>query len=213
MDLQLLLAAASFAFITSATPGPNNLMLTASGVTFGFRKSLPHILGISIGVGSLVLVTAAGLGSLFSQSPALQQGLKIVGSIYLLWLAWQLLSFQLDTNTTIDGDQNNSQNHSQSIKKAKPFRLWQALLFQYVNPKAWLMAISAVGSFTLSGDDYWTSAWWLTGVFFVVNLPSVSLWAGFGTLIGQWISEPRQQKLFGMLMAGLTALTVLLIWQ
>ena len=199
MTLLNLFALISFAFVTSVTPGPNNLMLLASGANFGFRRTLPHMFGISAGMALLLACVLGGLGELFVRFPQLQLLLRIAGVGYLLWLSWKILrtpprSMQTDNDS------------------ARPFTWWQAVLFQFVNPKAWIMAITAVSSFTLAGQDYWTSVV-LVMVFAVVNLPSVSVWAGFGTLMQQLLSTAARQIYFNRVMAVLTALTIVLIVQ
>lgn len=200
MNLLNLLAMASFAFVTSVTPGPNNLMLLASGANFGFRRSLPHIFGISLGMALLLTCVLGGLGELFSRFPLLQVLLRSAGVAYLLWLSWKILR---TPPRAVQGDKDNG----------RPFAWWQAVLFQFVNPKAWIMAITAVSSFTLAGEAYWTSGMLLVLVFIVVNLPAVSVWAGFGTLLQQWLSTATRQIRFNQSMAVLTALTVAMILQ
>lgn len=200
MTMLSLLAIVSFAFVTSVTPGPNNLMLLASGANFGFRRTLPHMLGISIGMALLLTSVLAGLGELFSRFPVLQMLLRIAGVGYLLWLSWKIL--QTPPRALQEGNDD-----------ARPFSFWQAVLFQFVNPKAWIMSITAVSSFTLAGEDYWTSGMLLVLVFAVVNLPSVSVWAGFGSMMQQLLSTAARQVHFNRGMAALTAMTIVLIVQ
>lgn len=200
MSLLSLIAMASFAFVTSVTPGPNNLMLLASGANFGFRRTLPHIVGISLGMALLLTCVLGGLGELFSRYPLLQLLLRIAGAGYLLWLSWKILR---TPPRSLQPENTNG----------RPFAWWQAVLFQFVNPKAWIMAITAVSSFTLSGEAYWLSGLALVLVFSVVNLPSVTVWAGFGTLLQQFLSSAARQIWFNRIMATLTALTVLMLVQ
>jgi threonine/homoserine/homoserine lactone efflux protein len=200
MTLLNLLAMASFAFVTSVTPGPNNLMLLASGANFGFRRTLPHMLGISLGMALLLTCVLGGLGELFSRFPLLQLLLRIAGIGYLLWLSWKIL-------------QTPPRNLQQDTDDARPFAWWQAVLFQFVNPKAWIMAITAVSSFTLAGEAYWASGMLLVLVFVTINLPAISVWAGFGTLMQQFLSTAARQIHFNRVMAVLTALTIVLIVQ
>lgn len=197
ISLELILAVALFAFVTSVTPGPNNIMLTASGANFGFKRTLPHIAGIITGMGLLNISVGLGLGALFTQFPVLQQVLRIVGSAYLLWLAYKLLSFSAisDKNT-----------------EAKPFSLVQAAAFQYINPKAWIMVISANASFSLMGDGYWWSVLMITTIYAVVGTPSIMVWAGFGQYMRQFLGQQNVLRLFNITMAVLTALCVCFIW-
>lgn len=197
MDTQLLLATFSFALVTSITPGPNNLMLLASGANFGFKRTIPHMLGIALGMIALLLCILAGLGTLFMQFPVAQTVLKILGAAYLLWLAWKIAFAPV-------GELRGNET-------AQPMKWWQALLFQFVNPKAWMMAMGAVSSFTVAGEQYWLSGLVLIVVFAVVNLPSVSVWAGFGVGIQHWLSSAKRQRYFNGIMGLLTALTVLMM--
>jgi threonine/homoserine/homoserine lactone efflux protein len=198
LPIELLLTIASFAFVTSATPGPNNIMLTASGANFGFVKTLPHIAGIVAGVALLNLCIGLGLGALFQQFPIIQQVLKVAGSAYLLWLAFKLLGFSYISD---EGDKN-----------AKPLNFFQALSFQYINPKAWVMVISANASFSLSGEQYWISVWFIVLVFALIGPPSIMIWAAFGQIIRRYLGNPAFLKVFNVTMAALTAACILFIW-
>jgi threonine/homoserine/homoserine lactone efflux protein len=188
-----------FAFSMSATPGPNNMMLTASGALYGFRRTLPHMLGISIGVMLLMTAVAMGMSAVFQQWPALQQGLKLVGSLYLLWLAWKIASAPPPDRVGANAD------------GARPLTFWQAAAFQFANPKAWVMAISGIASFTLGGDAFAASVVVVIAVMGLVNLPSIALWAGFGVALGRRLKTPLHWRLFNLLMGGLTAGCVSLI--
>lgn len=198
LPFELLLAIASFAFVTSATPGPNNIMLTASGANFGFVKTLPHIAGIVAGVALLNLCIGLGLGALFQQFPIVQQALKVAGSAYLLWLAFKLLGFSYVNE---EGNSN-----------AKPLSFFQALSFQYINPKAWVMVISANASFSLTGEQYWNSVWFIVLVFALIGPPSIMIWAAFGQMIRRYLGNPTFLKVFNVTMATLTATCILFIW-
>ncbi len=200
MDMQLVLAMLSFAFVTSSTPGPNNLMLLASGANFGFRRTIPHMLGIACGMILLLLVTLAGLGELFARFPLAQTALKVIGVVYLLWLAWKIASAPVHEQAVA--------GKTAAVTDSKPFRWWQAVAFQFVNPKAWMMSLGAVSSFTLAGEQYWYSGVVLMVVFGLVNLPSISMWAGFGVIIQQFLSSARRKRYFNWIMGALTAATV-----
>lgn len=197
LSIELILAVATFAFVTSATPGPNNIMLTASGVNFGYRRTLPHMLGIICGMATMNIAVGLGLGAVFTQFPLLQQILRVVGSAYLLWLAWQLLTFSSLGKVKEGG---------------KPFTFMQAAAFQYVNPKAWVMVISANASFALLGEGYWLSVGLIVLAYMVIGLPSISIWAGFGQYIRRFLDNPRILKVFNLWMSVLTAACVVFIW-
>ena len=197
LSFELILAVATFAFVTSATPGPNNIMLTASGVNFGYRRTLPHMLGIICGMATMNIAVGLGLGAVFTQFPLVQQILRVVGSAYLLWLAWQLLTFSSLGKTKEGG---------------KPFTFMQAAAFQYVNPKAWVMVISANASFALLGEGYWLSVGLIVMAYMLIGLPSISIWAGFGQYIRRFLGKPRILKVFNLGMSVLTAACVVFIW-
>ena len=197
ISLELIFAVTVFAFVTSVTPGPNNIMLTASGANFGFKRTLPHIAGIITGMGLLNISVGLGLGALFTQFPVMQQILRIIGSAYLLWLAYKLLSFSAISDKQSQG---------------KPFSLIQAAAFQYINPKAWIMVISANASFSLMGDGYWWSVLMITSIYAVVGTPSIMVWAGFGQYMRQFLGQQNILRLFNITMATLTALCIGFIW-
>ena len=199
MDAQLILAMISFAFVTSITPGPNNIMLLASGANFGFRRTIPHMLGIGLGMVLLLSCVIAGLGEVFTRFPFLQLALKVAGALYLTWLAWKIAFAPV------------GEIGANVQERAQPMRWWQAVAFQFVNPKAWMMAIGAVSSFTLAGEHYIASGLWLMLVFALVNIPSVSVWAGFGVVIRRWLSNPVRQRYFNWGMGFLTVATVFMI--
>ena len=202
LDLPLLLATASFAFVTSATPGPNNLMLLASGANFGFRRTIPHMLGIVLGVALLLALTLAGLGELFLRYPPSQWVLQVAGVSYLLWLSWKIATAPVGELKADDG-----------AVEARPFSWWQAAAFQFLNPKAWMMALAAISGFTLGGDLYLTSGLMVIVVFALVGLPAISLWAGFGVVLQQLLSSARRQRLFNVTMGAMTAATAWVIVQ
>ncbi|HIG36289.1 MAG TPA: LysE family translocator [Oceanospirillaceae bacterium] len=196
MTYELFFAICLFALVTTGTPGPNNIMFTSSGANFGFRKTIPHMLGVNLGLNSLHLLMGLGLGAVFIQLPILQNILKVLGSAYLLWLAWKMLgnSIAAATNTPI------------------PLTMLQAATFQYVNPKAWVMAIGANVSFSLEGDLYSASVVAIIGAYFLVGPCTNACWVIFGKAIGRYLSSPQRLKLFNIIMAGLTASCVWFIW-
>ncbi|MDH3377038.1 MAG: LysE family translocator [Gammaproteobacteria bacterium] len=179
-----------FAIAAAITPGPNNIMLTASGANYGFVRTVPHMLGIVAGFCLLLLAISAGLGILFERYPGVQTALKIAGSIYLCYFAWRIATAR-SNNSEADG--------------SKPFSFCQAAGFQFINPKGWLMALSAMSAFTLSGDRYTASVSVLIFVFLCVTGISVAVWAGFGTAIGRWLKTPIRFRVFNVTMGMLTA--------
>ncbi|MFA6154886.1 LysE family translocator [Mesorhizobium sp.] len=193
MSLDSFLALLVYAFVTSVTPGPNNLMLLASGVNFGIARTVPHMLGISIGFLVLLLAVGFGLGAVLTAFPALHNALKVAGAAYLLYLAWKIAM-----SRSLSG---------KGEAEARPMRFIEAAAFQWVNPKAWVMAITAMAVYT-NPDRPFVSVALISIAFAVVNLPSVSIWAGFGTALRGFLSDPVRLKWFNIVMGVLLAATL-----
>jgi threonine/homoserine/homoserine lactone efflux protein len=190
-----LLPLATYSFVMSITPGPNNVLLTTSGANFGYRRSLPHIVGIGVGHAFQVYVTCLGLGVVFQAYPALHLALKIAGTLYLLYLAWKLLG--------------SSIGHA---SVATPLTLWDAAAFQFVNPKAWVKAVTLATMFLPTGIDPWTSGMIVAMIVLAINFPCVSLWALFGVAIRRYLTDQRKRLRFNIAMAVvLLATTVILV--
>lgn len=183
----LLLPLIAFTFTMSVTPGPNNVMLTASGVNFGFRRTLPHMVGISTGVMVMVLAIGLGLGSVFQTWPQVHVLLKYLGAAYLLYLAWRIATASGPSGVTTG---------------ARPMSLLQAAAFQWVNPKAWMMVVGAVAAFA-PVQDYYTHVGRIALVMGVVGLPTIALWAGAGSLLRGLLQDPRAVRIFNSVMAAL----------
>lgn len=194
MSLEIFLALLVFAFVSSVTPGPNNLMLLASGVNFGFRRTIPHMLGIGVGFFILLLAVGFGLGALLEAVPSFYMALKFAGGAYMLYLAWKIAT-------------SRSIGESKRSDSGKPMTFFQAAAFQWVNPKAWVMAITGIATYA-SHDNYYVAVLLVSAAFAIVNLPSVSVWAGFGTLLRNWLSDPVRLKGFNMIMAFLLVLSL-----
>jgi threonine/homoserine/homoserine lactone efflux protein len=185
MSLDLFLALIVFAFVTSITPGPNNLMLLASGVNFGFWRTVPHMLGIGAGFLSLLLGVGFGLGALLTAYPPLHVALKVAGGAYLLYLAWRI---GMSRTIATRGEAG-----------ARPMSFLEAAAFQWVNPKAWFMAITAMAVYS-SPEAPFASVVLVAVAFALVNLPSVSTWAGFGTALRGFLADPVRLKWFNIAM-------------
>ncbi|MFT4091675.1 MAG: LysE family translocator [Asticcacaulis sp.] len=192
MSPETLIALTIFAFTTSITPGPNNMMLLASGVNFGFRRTIPHMLGIGAGFLFLLLATGLGLAALMQSVPLLFTAIKFAGGAYLLWMAWKI---------------GTSRTLSDSETTATPMTFLQATAFQWVNPKAWVMAITAMATYT-SASSYLFSVAVVAVIFTLINFPSVSAWAGFGSALRDWLSHPVRLKWFNITMAVLLVLSL-----
>ncbi len=191
MAPDLLLALAAYAFVTSVTPGPNNIMLLASGVNFGFRRTLPHMLGIALGHAFMVFVVGAGLVGVFISYPPARIALTVISIGYMLWLAWKIAhAAPPDGSTT----------------KGRPLTFLQAAAFQWVNPKAWIMSLGAVTLYA-PGQE-WLSVAWVAGVFVLVNFPSVSVWALAGVGLRRLLQRPDLLRGFNYTMAALLILSL-----
>ncbi|MFG1174870.1 LysE family translocator [Erwiniaceae bacterium CAU 1747] len=199
MELSLFLSMLGFLWVAAITPGPNNMLLTASGANFGFWRSLALLVGIMLGMQIMLLMVAFGIGGLILLYPSLHLFMKIAGSVYLLWLAWKIGTAKYEKLEISEGP-------------ATPMPFWQGGLLQLINPKAWLMVLGAVASFSLTGKAYLGSVVAIGIALAVVNLASGVIWLGFGTLIGRILRSRRAWTIFNVFMGLLTAACVLLIW-
>lgn len=186
MTFEILLALALFAFVSSITPGPNNLMLMASGANFGFRRTLPHMLGVGIGFMVMVGLVGLGLAQVFEAEPRLHLLLKIVSVVYLLWLALKI------ARAGEPGRQGTG---------ARPFTFLQAAAFQWVNPKAWTMAMTAVTVYLPERSLIGIAL--VALVFGLINLPAVSSWTVLGQQMALVLTNPARLRAFNWTMAGL----------
>ncbi|SHE93664.1 Threonine/homoserine/homoserine lactone efflux protein [Lampropedia hyalina DSM 16112] len=193
----LLVPLALFAFASSITPGPNNIMLASSGLNHGFRRSVPHMLGISVGFMLMLVVIGLGLGALFRTWPALHQILKIASALYLLYLAWRIA-----TASPVNVD----------ARPRRPFSFWEAAFFQWINPKAWTMALGVIAVYVPQTDFLFNL---LLGALIcgLVNLPSISVWTLFGVALRRYLRQPAVVRAFNIGMALLlVASLVPLVW-
>ena len=192
MTPDLLLAFVLFAFATAGTPGPNNMMLLASGANFGFRRTILHILGISVGLGVMVVAMGWGLSSVFKTFPVLHEVLKWVGAAYMLWLAWKIATAPTNKNGGIND----------KAAAGQPMTFLEAAGFQWLNPKAWAMALGAATTYTPDGAGAQT-ALILAGTFMLVGAPCSAAWAGFGQAMRRFLDKPVVLRVFNVTMAVL----------
>ncbi|MFP2506042.1 LysE family translocator [Enterobacteriaceae bacterium RIT711] len=188
-----------FLWVAAITPGPNNMLLTSSGANYGFLRTIPLMIGIMLGMQCILLLVAFGVGSLILLYPALHLILKVAGSAYLLWLAWKIGTATYERLET-------------DAPPPEPIPFWQGGLLQVINPKAWLMALGAVASFSLAGSQYLHSVALISIGIALVNIVAGIIWIAFGSLIGTLLRSRRAWTLFNVFMGLLTAACVLLIW-
>jgi len=193
VELGILVSLIGFAFATSATPGPNTLMLLASGVNFGFRRTIPHMMGIGVGFLGLLLCVGFGLGALLERMPVLYLALKFAGGAYLVYLAWRIAM----ARSIGEGGKAG----------ARPMSFVEAAAFQWVNPKAWVMAIAAMATFT-NPDSLTLSTILVALVIFFVNIPSASIWTVCGAMLREWLNHPTRLKVFNISMAILLVISL-----
>ncbi|CDY79539.1 Transporter, LysE family [Caballeronia glathei] len=190
--LSALPAAVLFALVTTITPGPNNTMLLASGVNFGLKRTVPHLLGISAGVAFLMLAVGLGLAQAFERFAWLYTVLETASVVYLLYLAWKI-----GTSSSVqarDGER-------------RPMRFYEAVAFQWVNPKAWMMVLTAATTIHLHASLSLNAAL-MALVFIVVGLPCITMWAAFGMSLRRFLGRPRWLRAFNLTMAALLVLSL-----
>ncbi|MFT6559272.1 MAG: threonine/homoserine/homoserine lactone efflux protein [Sneathiella sp.] len=185
----------TYSLINSATPGPNNIMLATSGVNFGFRRTVPHIFGVYFGFLFMLAVVCFGLGQVFDHVPLLQDFLRYAGSLYLLYLAWRIF-WAAETSEAIT---------------AKPLTFFEAALFQYINPKAWIMAGTIPAAFATGDGVSYLDIAVLVGGQAIGGFPPILLWVVLGTQLRRLLASPRSRKVFNAAMAALLVFTVFLI--
>ena len=169
----------AFALAATITPGPNNVMVMASGVNFGYWRTVPHMLGISVGFPLMLVAVGAGLGAVLQNHPDVQRALTYIGAAYLLWLAWKIVVSAAPVAGATVG---------------RPFGFFQAAAFQWVNPKAWMMSLGAVTAFTSADRDFALDLSIITISFAVFVYPCVSIWTLFGGAIGRLLRQPRAHE-------------------
>ena len=194
MDTQTLLALTGFAMAASWTPGPNNMMLAASGATFGWRATVPHAMGVSLGYPVMIFLIALGLGEIFQRSAVLRNGLAWGGFAVMLYLGWRIAMA----------------GAAKSGARSRPLNFVEAAAFQWVNPKGWVMAIAAAATYA-SGGAPLREAGVLAAVFLAVSLPGAQGWTLFGVGIGRMLGTGARLRTFNVTMGLLLASSALLL--
>ena len=193
-ELQLVLSMALFAFVSSISPGPNNMMLLSSGVNFGFRRTLAHIFGISCGFSVMLLAVGSGLMGIFQEIPLIYQVMKVAGFAYLLYLAW--------------GIANSGAPSKSKDDTARPMSFMAAALFQWINPKAWLMCIGLFSSY-MPADASAGFIFAMCFMFGIINCPSSGVWALIGNQLVHRLQNQKYRQIFNWVMAGLLILSMI----
>ncbi len=195
IEFKLFFALISYYFIMFATPGPNNAMLTASGIKFGFKRTLPHLIGIPFGHTIQITLVCFGLGSLFLKYPVVQLYMKWACFFYLLYLGWKIIG-----------------SFSESEKESgRPLKLYEAALFQFINPKAWVVALTAATGFFPNEENFLKATAFVAITAPFVCFPSICLWALFGTSIRSIIKNTKIKKIVEYLLAILLMATAVII--
>ena len=187
--LDALAALTLFAFVASITPGPNNLMLLSSGTRFGFRRSIPHMLGVMLGFPLMITVIGLGLARLFTEFPLVQTVLKVASIAYLLYLAFKIAT--APTPTVDDGKSS-----------ARPLTFLQAAAFQWVNPKGWTMALTVLSAY-MPPTDPWRGLAIIATLVVLINVPVVTLWTAMGIQLRRFLCQPKKLRAFNLIAAGL----------
>ena len=197
--LALILTSVPFLASMGFTPGPNNILVASSGVNFGFRATIPHILGVTVGYPLMLFIVGIGLAKVFIALPQTHVVLKYLCIVYLLYLAWKI--------ATASADSGNR-------KTATPLTFLQAAAFQWVNGKGWVVALSAVTTYTVVNSTLWLQIVALSAIALLVTLCSVCTWTIFGAMLRQYLHTERRRRWFNYSMAALLAASVLpVLWE
>ena len=188
-----------FGVIAAITPGPNNVMLTTTGLNFGVRRGIPHLLGICIGFPVMLALIGLGFGTLFQLYPVLHEIIKIIGIVYLLYLAWKIA---------------NSSGGISTVSQSRPINFWQSAAFQWINPKAWIMGSSALAAYTTLDDSFFVQVAIVCVTFMVITFPCAGVWLFFGAGLQKFLRDPAHLKLFNIAMALLLVGSILpVVWE
>ena len=190
------LALVGFSFVSSVTPGPNNVLLWASGAAFGFRGTARHVLGTALGIGSMALVVAAGVGTLFAAVPEIGFLMKVGASVYLFYLAYQVAGARALERGEL----------------TRPLGLRQAAAFQAINPKAWVFVLGAVTAFRPAGISVLGGSLLVAATMSAVVIPTAALWAGAGGVLSRWMTGDRSRRAVSLALALLLTATVAYVW-
>ena len=187
--MEIFVALVIFAFISSITPGPNNLMLMTSGINFGLRRTVPHMLGVTSGFTLMIALIGLGVVQIIEAVPGSMMAITILSGLYLIYMAWKIAT----TDTTLAKDEA-------ATSRSKPFTFVQAALFQWVNPKAWTMALTAISAYAPKSQG-WVGVLMVAGVFGMINMPATGTWAVMGAKMRRLLGDPMRMKTFNIIAA------------
>jgi threonine/homoserine/homoserine lactone efflux protein len=198
MRQDVLYALILFCFVSGVTPGPNNIMLMTSGVNFGFRRTLPHLIGVVLGFAAMVALIGLELDAIFARFPQLMPVMRWVGAAYLLWLAWRIA---------------NSGPMREGAAQGHPLGFLGAAAFQWINPKGWVIAISALTAYSVT-DDYTISVIAVALTYLAIGIPSSGAWVVFGSAMRKALHDPRVARPFNLTMAALLVASIVpVFWE
>lgn len=197
MTSEQFLAFVVFAVVTSITPGPNTMMLTATGANVGIRRGLPHLFGVAIGFALMLFAVAAGLGATLLADPSFLVFVRYAGIAVLLWLAWKIATA----------------GRAKAALRERPVGFWEAVAFQWVNPKAWMICVAAVGGYLQPGaSGAVAQAALFALIFMAFGLPCAFAWLGFGAVIQRFLTTDRALRAFNIVMGLVLAASIVLLF-
>ena len=191
--IEFLVPLFTFTISSTVTPGPNNIMIMTSGLNHGVKKTIPHLMGICFGFPAMVAAVGLGLSAVFIKYPQIHWIIKVLGILYLLYLSWKIAT----TST------------EEKSQKGNPLSFFQAALFQWINPKAWVMSVGAIATFTTVEGNIFLQVALITLSFFMISFPCVGVWLWFGSILQKIIKNPLHQRMFNITMACLLVLSVI----
>lgn len=194
--LTIILSLFSFTMTTTLSPGPNNILVLSSGLTYGYKKTIPHMLGVVIGFPLMVILIGLGAGIVFERFPFVLMALKYIGIVYLLWMAYKIAT----AANTYEVDEN---------KKSKPFTFMQSALFQWVNPKAWIMGITVISIYVNTQQESFYQIFAIAFMYFFTTLIGMNIWVGGGVFLKRFITNSRFVKNLNRVLAFTLILSIL----
>lgn len=193
IETDLFISFLIFGIIAAVTPGPNNVMLTTTGLNFGVRRGIPHLLGVCIGFPVMLALIGIGFGSLFQLFPLLHEIIKIIGIVYLLYLAWKIAG---------------AEGGARAQAPVRPISFWQSAAFQWINPKAWVMGSSALVAYTALDANFFLQVAIICVSFALITLPCAGIWLVFGAGLQRFLRDPLHRRIFNIAMALLLVASI-----